>query len=180
MIEITPSYTPLYSSYITPYGPPIQYFFHLFFSIFFLNISSSLNRSTRKTPCKNWASLDKWNKFHPTKFPDSDLDSNYCRNPDNDAMGPWCFISLSPRKFQYCKIPLCKKWSFFKSFNTNFLGSRNDPVLTRPSYTLNHENIDEPKGDFLPDIKFNRRPLPSTEKTTTRRGIRLELQISNF
>ena len=32
-------------------------------------------------------------------------DRNYCRNPDMDVFGPWCYIE--PHTKQYCPIPIC-------------------------------------------------------------------------
>jgi len=29
-------------------------------------------------------------KFTPENYPNSDLTSNYCRNPDGEPNGPWC------------------------------------------------------------------------------------------
>lgn len=31
----------------------------------------------------------------------------YCRNPDGDVNGPWCF-TMNPKKlFDYCDVPQC-------------------------------------------------------------------------
>ena len=35
---------------------------------------------------------------------------NFCRNPDNKPLGPWCYTSMS-RDWQYCDVPYCQgKW----------------------------------------------------------------------
>lgn len=50
-------------------------------------------------------------KFHPSsgKYPNAGLEENYCRNPDKDSNGPWCFVQIHPeKKFQYCSIPKCE------------------------------------------------------------------------
>lgn len=36
----------------------------------------------------------------------ADYDNSYCRNPDKDPIGPWCFIDTFKR--QYCPIPICQ------------------------------------------------------------------------
>lgn len=72
-----------------------------------LNYRGMRDQSSRKVTCMRWDSLETWVKYHPSKYPDADLTSNFCRNPDEDAMGPWCFISLTPRKYQFCKIQTC-------------------------------------------------------------------------
>ena len=32
---------------------------------------------------------------------------NYCRNPDNDSLGPWCWIQPSRDGYRYCDVPKC-------------------------------------------------------------------------
>ena len=65
------------------------------------------SETKRGAPCVRWDSLTLWNKFHPSKNQEKDLSQNFCRNPDGDNRGPWCFVSLAPRKFQYCSISVC-------------------------------------------------------------------------
>ena len=35
--------------------------------------------------------------------------NNYCRNPDNDPNGPWCYTTDRNKRYDYCDIPTCKK-----------------------------------------------------------------------
>jgi len=42
-----------------------------------------------------------WTSYYPS------LPSNYCRNPDNDPNGPWCFTAATGGSYGYCDIPLC-------------------------------------------------------------------------
>ena len=52
------------------------------------------------------------NPFHPSKPKNisKDLRSNFCRNPDNDPRGPWCFVQTRNRvRYQYCNIRSCNK-----------------------------------------------------------------------
>jgi len=32
---------------------------------------------------------------------------NYCRNPDDDGRGPWCFTDHVTDQMEYCDIPRC-------------------------------------------------------------------------
>lgn len=32
---------------------------------------------------------------------------NYCRNPDLDEGGPWCYTTDPRKRWEYCDIPLC-------------------------------------------------------------------------
>jgi len=44
-----------------------------------------------------------------SNFPDGSREaaSNYCRNPDSDAVGLWCYTTDLDRQWDYCDIPLC-------------------------------------------------------------------------
>ncbi|CAG5105809.1 Oidioi.mRNA.OKI2018_I69.chr1.g2473.t1.cds [Oikopleura dioica] len=35
------------------------------------------------------------------------MNHNYCRNPDNDPNGPWCYTTDPSVRFAYCDIPRC-------------------------------------------------------------------------
>ena len=37
-------------------------------------------------------------------MPKKDLESNDCRNPDHDPLGPWCFKNDYEAKIGYCKV----------------------------------------------------------------------------
>lgn len=36
------------------------------------------------------------------------LEENYCRNPDQDKHGPWCFTNNSAIHWDYCNVKPCK------------------------------------------------------------------------
>ena len=94
-----------------------------------LEYRGTRNVSSRQVPCQAWDDLGEWNKFHPSHYPNADLTGNYCRNPDQDKMGPWCFISIRPeRKFQYCKIRTCKSSHVgYPTSHYDILGTEDDP-----------------------------------------------------
>ncbi|KAI4539100.1 hypothetical protein MG293_010492 [Ovis ammon polii] len=69
--------------------------------------------TTAKT--KSGVTCQKWSatsphvpKFSPEKFPLAGLEENYCRNPDNDENGPWCYTTDPDKRFDYCDIPECE------------------------------------------------------------------------
>lgn len=37
------------------------------------------------------------------------LEGNYCRNPDGDKHGPWCYTNNSAISWDYCSIKPCKR-----------------------------------------------------------------------
>uniref|UniRef100_A0A8D3CDU0 Macrophage stimulating 1 n=1 Tax=Scophthalmus maximus TaxID=52904 RepID=A0A8D3CDU0_SCOMX len=57
--------------------------------------------------CQQW-----WSKFpHDhrwTPTASNGLELNYCRNPDGDRIGPWCYTTDPERRYEGCNIPQCK------------------------------------------------------------------------
>ena len=62
-----------------------------------------VTRSGRQ--CQSWTS----NKPHSPKFKPKNprAQKNYCRNPDGDEKGPWCYTTDPKKRFEYCDIPKC-------------------------------------------------------------------------
>uniref|UniRef100_A0A672PU20 Plasminogen-like n=1 Tax=Sinocyclocheilus grahami TaxID=75366 RepID=A0A672PU20_SINGR len=59
--------------------------------------------------CQAWSSMTPHQHaiFTPETHPDKGLESNQCRNPDNDVNGPWCYTTDRNKKWDYCQIPDC-------------------------------------------------------------------------
>merc|ERR1711971_790463 len=36
-----------------------------------------------------------------------DLEANFCRNPDNEPDGPWCYTTDPNKRWEYCGVPTC-------------------------------------------------------------------------
>uniref|UniRef100_A0A4W4FYN9 Kringle domain-containing protein n=1 Tax=Electrophorus electricus TaxID=8005 RepID=A0A4W4FYN9_ELEEL len=43
----------------------------------------------------------------PCTHPKADLESNYCRNPDGDSAGPWCYTTDPEKRWENCDIQDC-------------------------------------------------------------------------
>ncbi|XP_067409132.1 plasminogen-like [Emydura macquarii macquarii] len=59
--------------------------------------------------CQEW-SLQKphgHDSFTPLTHPRAGLEKNYCRNPDEDINGPWCYTTDLWKAWEYCEIPKC-------------------------------------------------------------------------
>ncbi|KAM7368395.1 hypothetical protein PAMP_014617 [Pampus punctatissimus] len=57
--------------------------------------------------CQEWSDQTphKHNRT-PENYPCKGLDSNYCRNPDNERR-PWCYTTDSSTRWEYCRVPTC-------------------------------------------------------------------------
>lgn len=61
--------------------------------------------------CQRWNSQSphKHSRTNPSKFPETKLSeaANYCRNPDGESGGPWCYTTDSNKRWEYCSVPSC-------------------------------------------------------------------------
>ncbi|KAL0978718.1 hypothetical protein UPYG_G00174280 [Umbra pygmaea] len=66
-------------------------------------------RKTRKgIICQNWSvNMPHKTKINPATHPEANLTENYCRNPDGDQHGPWCYTTDPKTEFDYCAIKQC-------------------------------------------------------------------------
>jgi len=62
-------------------------------------------QSTTKSgrTCQHWCS------HHPHYHGYTGLEGNYCRNPDNEPEGPWCYTTDPGKRWEYCGVPTCPK-----------------------------------------------------------------------
>ncbi|XP_053572492.1 hepatocyte growth factor [Bombina bombina] len=68
----------------------------------------TLSRTRFRLPCTMWEDNMDDVKRHTFKEPDvSILEKNYCRNPDNDVHGPWCYTDSPLIPWDYCHISRC-------------------------------------------------------------------------
>uniref|UniRef100_A0A8C2WPB7 Plasminogen n=1 Tax=Cyclopterus lumpus TaxID=8103 RepID=A0A8C2WPB7_CYCLU len=62
---------------------------------------------TGKT-CQRWAARYPHRpNFTPDEHPRADLESNFCRNPDADSGGPWCYTTDSNTRWENCNVTSC-------------------------------------------------------------------------
>ncbi len=67
------------------------------------HIKGQVNTTQRGYSCQHWQT----NSPHEVKIKPKNADHNYCRNPDGDPRGPWCYTT-SEIKWDYCFIPECE------------------------------------------------------------------------
>ncbi|KAK2864309.1 hypothetical protein Q7C36_003463 [Tachysurus vachellii] len=60
--------------------------------------------------CQRWEALFPHKpNISPKTHPKADLESNYCRNPDGDSQGPWCYTTDINKRWEHCSIPSCSE-----------------------------------------------------------------------
>ena len=47
--------------------------------------------------------------YRYTPTPKNGLEENFCRNPDGDPRGPWCYTTNRSVRFQSCGIKTCRE-----------------------------------------------------------------------
>ncbi|KAM4651367.1 hepatocyte growth factor-like protein isoform 2-T3 [Discoglossus pictus] len=66
-----------------------------------------VSRTAKGKTCQQWRlKFPHDHKFTPTPW--NGLDENYCRNPDSDDGGPWCYTTDKNIRHQTCKIKKCE------------------------------------------------------------------------
>ncbi|MEE6511845.1 hypothetical protein FKM82_018677, partial [Ascaphus truei] len=74
------------------------------------NYRGTESKTTSGKTCQAWSSLfPHVPNITPEKFPAAGLESNYCRNPDGDSTGPWCYTTDPTVRFEYCNIQQCEE-----------------------------------------------------------------------
>ena len=52
------------------------------------------------------------------------LELNYCRNPDRDRIGPWCYTTDTEQRYESCNIPQCKDGTCRSNIFTSSPGNK--------------------------------------------------------
>lgn len=51
----------------------------------------------------------RFSAYRYTPTPKNGLEENFCRNPDGDSRGPWCYTTNRSVRFQSCGIKSCRE-----------------------------------------------------------------------
>ncbi|XP_059831441.1 prothrombin [Hypanus sabinus] len=70
--------------------------------------TGTLNKTLSGRYCQAWSSQSP-HKHNYTKqnYPTAGLEANYCRNPDDDDEGVWCYTTDRNKETEYCKLNYC-------------------------------------------------------------------------
>ncbi|NXA37707.1 PLMN protein, partial [Eudromia elegans] len=116
-------------------------------------------KTQRGVPCQKWADkVPHKPNFTPEKHPRAGLEENYCRNPDMDENGPWCYTTDPTTRFDYCNIPECE----MECMQCNGEDYHGKVSRTESGFQCQHWDAQEPHmHGFLPenfpeqDLKMN-------------------------
>ena len=67
-----------------------------------LEYAGKMAHSFKGNACIPWSLFDSENQTQLQHEADTS-----CRNPDNNAVGPWCYIKHLDKQREYCPIPPC-------------------------------------------------------------------------
>uniref|UniRef100_A0A8C0ZAI0 Plasminogen n=1 Tax=Cyanistes caeruleus TaxID=156563 RepID=A0A8C0ZAI0_CYACU len=74
-----------------------------------VNYRGTEAKTQKGVRCQKWAdNAPHKPNYTPEKYPNAGLEENYCRNPDKDEKGPWCYTTDPDTRFDYCNIPECE------------------------------------------------------------------------
>jgi len=106
-----------------------------------LNYRGTHNTSEDGFTCQAWDvhSPNRHSSYTAEKYPGAGLDGNYCRNPDGEDDGPWCYNAegSSPR-WAYCYVPRCES-----SYGSCVLESTEFESSNFKSFTTSDKNVTE-------------------------------------
>ncbi|NWI50052.1 PLMN protein, partial [Calyptomena viridis] len=98
-------------------------------------------RTQRGIPCQKWAEkVPHKPNYTPEKHPNAGLEENYCRNPDGDESGPWCYTTDPAIRYDYCNIPECED----QCMQCNGEDYRGEVSRTESGLECQHWNAQEP------------------------------------
>ena len=79
-----------------------------------IDYMGTISHTVFGSSCQFWSEQSPHNHtigMHDEEFPDKDITAarNYCRNPDQDSEGPWCYTTEVNVRHEYCMIPVCSE-----------------------------------------------------------------------
>ncbi|XP_047630434.1 hepatocyte growth factor-like protein isoform X3 [Phacochoerus africanus] len=68
----------------------------------------SVSKTRKGVRCQSWSARTPHKpQFTPISDPEAQLEENFCRNPDGDSHGPWCYTTDPGIPFDYCALRRC-------------------------------------------------------------------------
>ncbi|XP_056150795.1 plasminogen [Lampris incognitus] len=100
--------------------------------------------------CQRWeAKFPHRPNITPQTHPRDDLDSNFCRNPDADSNGPWCYTTDPDTRWESCSIPDCSEECIYCSGEDY----RGKVSITEDGYTCQRWDSQKPHHHgYIPSV----------------------------
>uniref|UniRef100_A0AAV2IXU0 Hepatocyte growth factor n=1 Tax=Knipowitschia caucasica TaxID=637954 RepID=A0AAV2IXU0_KNICA len=110
--------------------------------------------------CQAWSdNIINEHTFDPDKYPAHDLRQNFCRNPNNDPGGPWCYTIDPNVRAEECGLPQCSEEECMKCNGEDYRGkvdhTENGRECQRWDSVRPHKHIYQPKKYRDKDLKDN-------------------------
>ncbi|XP_007998145.1 zinc finger protein 408 isoform X3 [Chlorocebus sabaeus] len=114
--------------------------------------------TTHGLPCLAWASaqakaLSKHQDFDSAV----QLVENFCRNPDGDEEGVWCYVAGKPGDFEYCDLNYCEE--AVDEETGDGLGEDPDRAIEGRTATSEYQTFFDPRTFGLGEADCGLRPL---------------------
>ena len=75
--------------------------------------------------CQRWDSQTphSHNRNNVDDFPETQLEdaANFCRNPDDEPDGPWCYTTDPNTRWEFCDIPVCGMSFIHNTYHSTYL-----------------------------------------------------------
>ncbi|CAG2199219.1 PLG [Mytilus edulis] len=71
------------------------------------NYGGNISKTRSGRTCQAWGVQTPQKHKFSKKLADQ---KNYCRNPDNEPHGPWCYTTDAKKRWEYCAIPYCSMY----------------------------------------------------------------------
>ena len=66
-----------------------------------------MNTTKSGFTCQRWDSQTPHKHLRNLPKDNPSLENNYCRNPDQEPDGPWCYTTTPGKRWDYCDVKLC-------------------------------------------------------------------------
>uniref|UniRef100_A0A3B3T3H8 Plasminogen n=1 Tax=Paramormyrops kingsleyae TaxID=1676925 RepID=A0A3B3T3H8_9TELE len=109
-------------------------------------ISKTLSGKT----CQKWESnYPQKPNITPTTHPNSNLEYNFCRNPDGDSNGPWCYTTDPEKRWEHCNIQDCSE----ECMHCSGEDYRGKTSTTENGYTCQRWDSQKPNAHgYIPEV----------------------------
>ena len=79
----------------------------------------TLSKTKNGLTCQAWSSQEPYRHRRTSiNYTYAGLVKNYCRNPDEEPDGPWCYTTSPTTRWEYCDVKFCGESSFPLAFFT--------------------------------------------------------------